>query len=161
VKLDYRVGDRVYRLELTPVDGGYRAWLDGRPFSVQVIRAEPGVFHLEVDGWPVRVDWAADGPLRWVALNGRTYLLDRRASSARRASGPGGGEQVLRAPMPGQVRAVEVAAGQAVETGQTLVIVEAMKMEIRVRAPADGLVARLLVEAGQSVDKGQVLVELA
>ena len=62
--------------------------------------------------------------------------------------------------MPGQVREVFVRAGDAVKSGQTLLLLEAMKMEIRVSAPADGRVKRLLVQAGDVVDRGQRLVEM-
>jgi biotin carboxyl carrier protein len=62
--------------------------------------------------------------------------------------------------MPAQVRAVQVAEGEQVEKGQTLLLLEAMKMEIRVRAPGAGRVARLLVSPGQAVEKEQVLVEV-
>ena len=63
--------------------------------------------------------------------------------------------------MPAQVREVQVAAGERVEKGQTLLLLEAMKMEIRIKAPTGGLVKKLLVSSGQSVDKEQLLVEIA
>jgi len=62
--------------------------------------------------------------------------------------------------MPAQVRAVQVAEGERVEKGATLLLLEAMKMEIRVRAPAAGRVARLLAAEGQAVEKDQLLVEM-
>jgi biotin carboxyl carrier protein len=61
--------------------------------------------------------------------------------------------------MPGQVVDVLVAEGETVTRGQTLVILEAMKMEIRAAAPADGRVKRLLVGKGDVVERGQHLVE--
>jgi biotin carboxyl carrier protein len=62
--------------------------------------------------------------------------------------------------MPAQVRAVQVEEGEKVEKGQTLLLLEAMKMEIRIKAPASGSVKRLLVEAGQTVEKDQLLAEV-
>lgn len=62
--------------------------------------------------------------------------------------------------MPGTVIAVKVTAGDAVERGQTLVVVEAMKMELEVKAAADGTVAAVLCSPGESVTKGQPLVAL-
>jgi propionyl-CoA carboxylase alpha chain len=64
-------------------------------------------------------------------------------------------------PVPGTITGVLVAAGDRVEEGQVLVILEAMKMEHRVRADADAVVARVLVEVGQSVDSHALVVELA
>ena len=63
--------------------------------------------------------------------------------------------------MPGQVRQVRVAEGDRVERGQTLIVLEAMKMEIRVPATHAGRVARLLVQEGQVVERGQPLIDVA
>jgi biotin carboxyl carrier protein len=62
--------------------------------------------------------------------------------------------------MPGQVRAVNVSAGDAVEKGQTLLVLEAMKMEIRIQAPMDGVVGRLVVGEGDTVEREELLVEV-
>jgi biotin carboxyl carrier protein len=62
--------------------------------------------------------------------------------------------------MPAQVRAVQVSEGDSVEAGQTLLLLEAMKMEIRVQAPHAGRVARLLARPGDTVERDQVLVEM-
>ncbi len=63
-------------------------------------------------------------------------------------------------PMPGQIVAVEVSLGDSVTAGQTLVILEAMKMEHRIEAAADSIVAEIHVETGQSVDAHQPLITL-
>jgi len=68
---------------------------------------------------------------------------------------------VLRAPMPGLVVRVEVSEGQAVEVGEGLVIVEAMKMENELRASHQGVVEAVHVKAGDRVEKGAPLVTLS
>jgi biotin carboxyl carrier protein len=55
---------------------------------------------------------------------------------------------------------VNVSQGEAVKKGQTLLVVEAMKMQIRISAAADGRVGRLLVAEGETVERGQVLIEM-
>ena len=65
----------------------------------------------------------------------------------------------LMAPMPGVVLEVRCAPGDRVEARQTLVVLEAMKMEHHVRAPADGVVSEVRVTVGQHVENGSLLVE--
>jgi pyruvate carboxylase subunit B len=68
---------------------------------------------------------------------------------------------VVKAPMPGLVVRVEVTEGQAVELGEGLVVVEAMKMENELRAPHKGVVEAVHVKAGDRVEKGTALVTLS
>ena len=63
-------------------------------------------------------------------------------------------------PMPGVILKVLVKEGQAVTAGETLMILEAMKMENELRAPKDGVVARLFIQPGQDVETGMVLAEI-
>ncbi len=70
------------------------------------------------------------------------------------------GSEIIEAPMPGNIWKVLVKAGDQVEEGQALVILEAMKMENEIGAPAAGTVAKVHVEEGASVDSGDVLVSL-
>lgn len=66
----------------------------------------------------------------------------------------------VNAPMPGTIVSVEVSAGQAVKKGDTLVIIEAMKMENEIAAPQDGTVASINCTKGESVDSGKLLVSM-
>ena len=81
--------------------------------------------------------------------------VDRAASAAAAAHGTGPVE--LLAPMPGQVLSIAAAAGATVATGDTVVILEAMKMEHAVTAPRDGVVGDVLVRQGDQVTRGQRL----
>ena len=85
------------------------------------------------------------------------------APSAAPAAAPavtGAGEKVD-SPMPGTILKVNVAAGQTVNEGDLLVILEAMKMENEIFAPKNGTVTQVLVEKGASVNTGDVLVVIA
>ncbi|HTY61042.1 MAG TPA: acetyl-CoA carboxylase biotin carboxyl carrier protein subunit [Acidobacteriota bacterium] len=68
--------------------------------------------------------------------------------------------RVIKALIPGVVAAVETTVGKAVKQGDTLLILEAMKMLNRIKAPVNGAVKALRVAAGDKVVKGQVLIEI-
>ncbi len=89
------------------------------------------------------------------ALDERTRAIRDLSASAAGASGP----QPLKAPMPGLIVRVSIAAGDRVEAGQGIVAMEAMKMENELRAPAAGVVRAVHAKAGTAVEKGALLVE--
>ena len=64
----------------------------------------------------------------------------------------------IQAPMPGLVLEIEITVGQEVEEGDTILILEAMKMENIIKSPGDGVVKKIMVEKGQAVEKGGTLV---
>jgi len=86
----------------------------------------------------------------------RTHAARAKTAAAGGARGP----RLVKAIMPGIVREVSVAPGDAVAKGQPLLILEAMKMQNEIRADHDGVVAKLHVSAGDTVEKGTKLVEL-
>ncbi len=112
--------------------------------------AHPRTIEVVVRGWrfELEVEDAARADLRARAT---------RARSTEVGSGP----FEVHAMIPGRVAAVAVAVGDAVTVGQTLVVVEAMKMQNELRAPRDGVVERLAVGVGETIDLGDLLVVLA
>jgi methylmalonyl-CoA carboxyltransferase small subunit len=74
-------------------------------------------------------------------------------------SSAGGGENALRAPIAGTVLQVSVQPGQDVKEGDSLIILEAMKMETEVTAPVSGTVKAVPVKVGMAVQSGDLLVE--
>lgn len=101
-----------------------------------------------------------------VLLQGQFYHVrveDERERRLRTSTGAiehTGAEYVLKAPMPGLVVAVSVSEGQQVEKGQTLLILESMKMQNELRAPYAGAVTRLRIKAGESVQQKQILLNI-
>lgn len=87
--------------------------------------------------------------------------LQRLAEAAGGSAGAGGtGELLIRSPMPGMIVAVPVVEGQEISKGETLVILESMKMENELKAPRDGVVSRIYVKTGDSVEQNKGLVVL-
>jgi biotin carboxyl carrier protein len=156
----FEAGGKVYEVVLERHGNGYRAEVDGQLFELEVLDVQPGQISLRFGEQPRTVYWAADGNQKWVSSQGCAYRLGKPSPGRGRSAGQTAGESSLRAPMPAQVRQIQVSNGDLVETGQTLLLLEAMKMEIRLQAPRRGRIARLLVQAGQTVAREQVLVEM-
>ena len=126
--------------------------------AVVVFDANASTIDLEIDGRRVKASVTALGN-RWLVHGpGGDVELEElsRFPSGERAEVAGG----LVAPMPGNVTAIHVVEGDAVEDGQLLLILEAMKMEHRITAPMAGSVKQVLVDTGDQVDNGALLVVL-
>lgn len=141
-------------------DGRYLATVGGNTYKVSVTKTADGGMVLQWDGGRKHVYTANADNERYVHVDGQslTFTVPAPQSKRRRASG-GAGDLTVQ--MPGAVVEVLVQAGDAVESGQTLVILEAMKMEIRVTAPGAGTVKKIFVQKGETVDRGQRLIELS
>ena len=131
----------------------------------KVGRIGDGVFRVEHDGGFDLVYVAGEPERPWAFWNGRVYqgpfdevpsALTGLVGSAGRSDAP----QAIAAPMPAKVLKVLVAAGAAVKKGETLIVLEAMKMELPLRAPADATVAAVRCREGDLVQPDTVLVVL-
>ena len=161
------VGERISQLtrlafddisvDISSSGGVYAASLEGRTYRLELIEVSDGRISLLVDDRQVAAYVSSDSLSRWVTMNGRTFFMTR---SSRRLATAHDGSSELIAPMPGQVRTVNVSIGDAVIKGQVLVVLEAMKMEIRLHAPFDGTVSLVDARLGQTVEREQVLVKL-
>jgi len=85
----------------------------------------------------------------------------RRLADAFMAFGDLAGEVAIRAPMPGLIVRVPVSEGEAIAKGDTVIILESMKMENELKAPRDGTIHRVSVKAGDSVEQNKVLITIA
>jgi biotin carboxyl carrier protein len=126
-------------------------------YRVRVVRREGERLVLNIGERHLLFHVARDGKARLVAQGACVFRLEPPTPrGARPPAAPGD----LTAVMPGKVLDVLVRPGQRVETGTLLVILEAMKMELRITAPGEGEVAAVFVRAGDVVNPGQKLVEL-
>lgn len=156
----YEHAGKRYTVELTSQpDGSVSARIDGRALDCMVTPLGPGRWLLEIGGQRLLVHGAAAANARLLHVDGRHYRLETVDERARRRKQAGAAGE-LAATMPGRITNVPVSAGQEVARGQTLVVMEAMKMEIRIAAPAEGVVRRVAAAVGDVVERGQVLVEL-
>ena len=148
-------------IDLTPTGSGksYLATIGEKTVDVEIIRANEGKLELLIEGERVTAYVSSNGAKRWVTINGQTVVLTKSSSAKRRGARYDHASE-LAAPMPGQVRGVNVSEGEAVTKGQTLLVLEAMKMEIRIQAPFNGVVSTISVKVGQTVEREQILVKM-
>jgi len=123
---------------------------------------------LQMDGRAIPVELTeASGPrLPTARIGSRVVVFEAGQAFAFGTSESGavdageGGDGAVRSPMPGRIVAVQVEAGQSVDRGQPLVVLEAMKMEHVLTAPFDAVVAEVSAEAGGQVSEGAILARL-
>jgi len=97
------------------------------------------------------------GPHTWVYLDGATYLIEARPHG-RAAPASAVAQAELASPMPATVIAVAITPGQRVSSGDILIRLEAMKMELPIVAPRDGVIRTVTCQAGELVQPGVPLV---
>lgn len=124
----------------------YHLLQDKNPFRIEIIQAEPGCkrYEIRVNGRSYRVVLADD-------LDQQIVQMGFQKGSAQSVSR-------IEAPMPGLILAVHVAKGDAVKTGDPLLILEAMKMENVILSPRDGVIKEISIKKGATVDKKSLLV---
>ena len=162
VQLEDLSGRKSLIVELERNGGGWRVHLDGQPIEADAVEIAPYTFSILLNGrsYEIRVTPAPDGKLK---LQTGTHeftaeVIDPRSWSGRRhAHVEAEGRQQIVAPMPGKVVRLLVKAGDRVEAGQGLFVVEAMKMQNEIRSPKSGIVERVLAKEGQAVNAGEVL----
>ena len=159
MKLSFDFNSQSLSVDLTPTGKSYRATIEEKTVNVEVIQSKDGKLDLLIDGKRVTAYVSSDNTKRWVTVNGKTFVLTKSSGVKQRSAGHDHASELI-APMPGLVRAVNISEGDAVTRGQTLLLLEAMKMEIRVQAPRDGIVKKLFVKHGQTVEREQILVEI-
>jgi glutaconyl-CoA/methylmalonyl-CoA decarboxylase subunit gamma len=162
-----RLGEDTQEIEVEPDHaGGFRVTVDGKTRIVSLTRInESARYSLIVDGRPYDI-FAEEGPTSYhVNVGGHTVTVGTQ--TGRRGGGEGdgfdvdaGGEWVLKSPMAGVVREVQVSADDEVTEGQVLVVVEAMKMQNELHARRAGTVKAVYVSVGQRVDQGTPLLVL-
>ncbi len=160
MKLSFEYNSETIPIDLTSTGKSYRVTIAEETIEVELLQAKNGKLDLLIEGKRLTAYVSSDNARRWVTEDGQTFVLTKSSGAHSRGHGGQHAKGELTAPMPGQVRAVNVSEGDAVTKGQTLLVLEAMKMEIRIHAPQDGVVKKLLVKQGQTVEREQALIEI-
>ena len=164
MKLNAEIDGEKVALEVRREGGRVLAEVGGRRYELEARNLGAGEYLLVHEGRVYECRAGAEpggrGSLR-VSVGAHEYDVTLTDPKHLRGAGAAGGEQggraQLKAPMPGKVVRVLVEAGQTVEAGQPVVVVEAMKMQNELKSPKSGTVAELPAEVGSTVNAGDVL----
>ncbi len=150
--------ERRVTVEATGFDGDYRLHINGETRAVCIRQLADSDFNLTLDGQGHRlqVHLAGEHGLE-VCLDNRRWPVSRHARFEAAVDSSAGDGRLL-APMPGKVLEIRAEAGQTVAEGDTLMIMEAMKMELTIKAPMDGNVAEIAVAAEDIVEADTLLL---
>ncbi len=158
------LGAREFNVDVTPLSGGgYSVAVCGESEPAEVVQVGPALsiriggrmFDLVLDGSSPDIRFSS------FETAGRATVeteQSRRTVSVRHGGGAGAGHDAVAAPMPGRIVRVLVAAGQEVEAGAPLIVIEAMKMENELRSSRAGTIAEVLVGPGDTVEGGAKLL---
>ena len=141
--------------------------VDGKNYDIDIMMVERGVYSILYNGHSYNVELIEGETSKKYVVNtfARTFNVEIvDAETKYRHSRLQGmeheGENDLSSPMPGKVIKIPVKVGDNVTSGQTLIIVEAMKMQSEFKASADRVVKEILVKEGDTVDAHQVMIRL-
>ncbi len=157
----FKIRDVEHAVGLSRSPDGYRLHLGERCLEFRLQPGEQGDLVLQCGGTVDHLRVALDGDDVWIHLDGETHCLRFEHALQRLAElNEAAGADVIKAAMPGSLVSLGVAAGDSVHKGQTLLVMESMKMETTIVAPRDGVVAEVRLAPGQTFDKDAVLLSL-
>lgn len=158
---DVTIDGKDYRLELARTETGWQCQLNGRETQVDAVLTRRDVLSVLIGGKAYEIkreDTATDMHL-WVgSVRYLAELRDPRSLRGRKGAGADEkGPKKLLAPMPGKVVRVLIGEQQAVDAGQSVLVVEAMKMQNEIKSPKKGTVQKIVAAEGANVNAGDVL----
>ena len=158
------IAEKVYRVELVRTEQEWKCKLDGRELPLDVVSAQDGMLSLLLQGKSYEVKQETVAAETNVVVGQERFsasVRDPRSFRSRRRLGASEqGVMKIKAPMPGKVVRILAPAGSPVEMGQSVLVIEAMKMQNELKAPKTGVVKKINVEEGAAVDAGQALAEV-
>jgi biotin carboxyl carrier protein len=163
MKFVVTVGDTSETVEVSGEAGRYRLTIGAEVWEVDGRLTAQGIYSLLVGGVSYVADVRDEEGACVVDIGDERYLIrveepTRFIIRTKGGAAAGHGAQTLVAPLPGRIVHVAVRPGDRIEKGDTLLVIEAMKMENEFKAGTSGTVAEVRVEAGQPVNGGDVLV---
>jgi biotin carboxyl carrier protein len=156
-------GAQTFPFDVGEEEGRVNVRLDEKALDIDVGKQNGGGLSVLMNGRSYEVQVILEDREVTVELDGERFLFEIEeeglSGKGGRRGGPGGIAEV-KAPMPGKVVKLLVSSGETVESGQGILLFEAMKMQNEVRSPLSGVVESLSVEEGQAVDARETLFKV-
>jgi len=160
----YKVSvDEQPEIEITLINGKYA--MNNVPSDLDIVSNSDGSFHVLYNGksHQIKVSESQKDTLKLVINNRKTETrikneLEDLLAKMGMDEVSGSAMNELKAPMPGMVLKIHVAVGEQVKKGDSLLVLEAMKMENNIKALGDGIVSTIRIQAGDKVEKNQVMI---
>jgi len=142
--------EQVHNLDMIQqADGTYHLLYENKSYQIKILEQDAGKKQLKLlvngQAYHLKIEDEYDQLVRQLGLE---VVTTQKVNE-------------IKAPMPGLVLEVSVKAGQTIAKGDSLLILEAMKMENVIKSAGDGVVEEILVEKGAAVEKGALLIKLA
>jgi biotin carboxyl carrier protein len=158
----YQVGTVQQSIRVAKVsEQTYQLQLNDQAYLISDPHWQAGYLTFQFEGQQIRCAVVQADQQLWVGLAGEVFRLTKTDPHRTRRQVQAGDSLQVRATMPGTVQAILVEVGTPVQQGQPVLILEAMKMELRLTAPQTGLVDQILVQPGQLVEQGTEVIILA
>ena len=165
--MEIHIGDRVADVTLVSKEGNkVQLTIDGVPYDVDIVMAENGSCSILHEGKSYNAELIRKegGKSYTVNAHYQSYNIDIIDSQAKYLRMRKGGDEKQQdkivSPMPGKVVKIPVKAGDRLQAGDIVVVIEAMKMQSNYKVNADCIVRNILVSEGEPVNANQVLIEL-
>jgi biotin carboxyl carrier protein len=157
----FAIGEDKIETALVRRGNGFALLHRGCEYPVALRPLKDGAVEIDVAGRIWRAEIASQGDDTFIRLEGECHAVSWVDPLVRLARAGGGSlDDVAQAPMPGTVIAVQVKAGESVARGQTMVVIESMKLETAIVAWRDGVIKILHVSPGQTFDRAAPLVTM-
>jgi biotin carboxyl carrier protein len=164
MKLEAHTGETGYQLDVRIDNDNVLATVDDREYALDATEVEPGVFLFKHAGriYEVIIADSQNGQPAEILVRGRRFdvsIVDpKRLRGSRSDHGHSQGQAEIKTAMPGKVVRIVATVGEPVQIGESVIVVEAMKMQNEMKSPIDGVVKEIRVSEGSTVNAGEVLV---
>jgi biotin carboxyl carrier protein len=158
-----QINDKKFEIEIRSDN---TVWVNGQQREVDFLALTDSLYSVIMNATSHEVVVEERDGAYEVLMGGRMYsgtVTDERTQLMKSRRGgleADSGEISIKAPMPGLIVVIPVSEGQTVTAGQTLIILESMKMQNELKAPRDGIVQRISVKQGETVEQKRVLVTM-